>query len=508
MRKRVCLLLLTLCLLLSACAPAHQAGADTVPKPDASGEQQGASDRESLSESGTQQTGSDGGNLSESGTQQTGSDGGNLSASGAQQTEPDVETPSISADIPVSELSERDQNWINDIHYLQNQYKKYHPDPFYLCSEEEFDQKIDWLCQHVESLSDNDIFFELSAILAGMGDIHTNISLPDSFYDDLFPIGVSYFGGRLYLRSYLKGYEQFEPYLLREIVAVNGVDISYLEQKFESIINPDNTWVSRETFCTHYFIPAFFDWAGCGYQDGYTFQILDENQQVQSVEVPFVSRVEYEATPKVYPKSWVYLFDMEDENWTEYREGDNGGYVYMNLAQMDSLAESHYQELFEKTADLLEAHPECNKLVIDLRNNPGGFLRVHNYLHEDVQIIKALSLDQTYVLIGGYTMSAATTCVSLFKEELNAITVGEPAGQFTSFFYYRPTIKIVLPQSQLSISVSTDWYEGDNFAGAVYDEDGRLYEWENTILPDVYIHQDIEDIRQGKNSALEWILAQ
>ena len=322
MKKKVCLLLLTFCLLLSACTPAHQADADTVPKPDASGDQQ---------------AGVDGGNLSISEEQYTGPDGEIFSEAGAQQTEPGVETPSISADIPVSELSERDRNWINDIHYLQNHYKKYHPDPFYLCSEEEFDQEIDWLCQHVDSLSDNDIFFELSAILAGMGDIHTNISLPDSFYDDLFPIGVSYFGGRLYLRFYLKGYEQFEPYLLREIVAVNGVDISYLEQKFESIINPDNTWVSRETFCTHYFIPAFFDWAGCGYQDGYTFQILDENQQVQSVEVPFVSSVEYEATPKVFPKSWAYLFDVEEGNRAEYHEGDNGGYVFINFVLMGCL---------------------------------------------------------------------------------------------------------------------------------------------------------------------------
>lgn len=493
MKKRVCLLLLAFCLLLSACAPAYQAGADVVPEPGESGEPHEESDSEVPSASGEQHTEPD---------------VEVPSASGEQRTEPDAEVPSTSETVPMPELSERDRNWINDIHYLQNHYKKYHPDPFYLCSEEEFDQEIDWLCQHVDSLSDNDIFFELSAILAGMGDIHTNISLPDSFYDDLFPIGVSYFDGRLYLTSYLEGYEQFGSYLLREIVAVNGVDISYLEQKFESIINPDNTWVSRETFCTHYFIPAFFDWAGCDYQDGYTFQILDENQQVQSVEAPLVSYAEYDAASIVLPESWTYLADAEEGNRAEYHEGDNGGYVYINLEQMGSLAESHYQELFEKTADLLEAHPECNKLVIDLRNNPGGFMRVHNYLREDVQLIKALPINQTYVLIGGYTMSAAMGCVSLFKEELNAITVGEPAGQFTSFFYYRPTIKIVLPQSQLSVSVSTNWYEGDNFAGAVYDEDGRLYEWENTILPDVYIHQDIEDIRQGKDSVLEWILAQ
>lgn len=478
MKKRVCLLLLAFCLSLSACTPAYQAGADAVPEPGESGEPHEESDSEVPS------------------------------ASGEQRTEPDAEVPSTSETVPMPELSERDRNWINDIHYLQDHYKKYHPDPFYLCPEEEFDRKIDWLCQNVNSLSDNDIYFELAAILAEMGDIHTHISPPDSLYNDFFPIGVSYFDGRMYLRFYLEGYEQFEPYLLREIVAVNGVDISYLEQKFENVIHPDNTWASREIFCAYYFIPAFFDWAGCNYQDGYTFQILNENQEVQSIEVPLVSYAEYNAAQVIFPESWAYLFDAEEGNRAEYREGDNGGYVYMNLEQMDSLAEAHYRELFEETAGLFQAHPDCGKLVIDLRNNPGGFLKVLDFLREDVQILKALSIDQTYVLTGGYTLSAAIGCISLFKEELNAVTVGEPTGQFTSNFCYRPNMNIVLPQSQLSISVSTDWYEGNNFAGIVYDEDGKLYPWENTILPDVYIHQDIEDIRQGKNSALEWVLAQ
>lgn len=86
--------------------------------------------------------------------------------------------------------------------------------------------------------------------------------------------------------------------------------------------------------------------------------------------------------------------------------------------------------------------------------------------------------------------------------------LGEATRQFTSFFYYDHAMTLVLPLSQLSVSVATGWYEGSDFAGAAYDENGRLYEWKNTILPDVYIHQDIEDIRQGKNSALKWVLAQ
>lgn len=478
MKKGICLFLLVLCLLLSACASAAQVDTEPVTKPDTS--------EDHLTETDTEAH----------------------SASKEPPENPNTEAPSVLEDDLAPELSGRDQNWINDIHYLQNQYKMYHPDPFYLCPEEEFDRNIDQLYQKVNSLSDNDIFFELAAIIAGLGDIHTNITPPNSLYDYFFPFGVSYYDGRMYLCFYLEGYEQFEPYLLREIVAVNGIDISYLERKFESIINPNNTWNSRDIFCVDYFIPAFFDWAGCDYQAGYTFQILDENQNVQSVEVPIVSYEEYILTPKVFPESWSYLFDTEEGNWTEYREGENGGYVYIYLVDIRSLGETPYRELFEKAAGLLEMHPNCSKLVVDLRNNSGGSLKVIEYLQEDVQILKTLSIDQTYILIGGYAMSGATCCISLFKEELDAVTVGEPTGQFTSFFCLDHEMELVLPISQLSVSVATGWYEGNDFAGVAYDENGRLYEWENTILPDVYIHPDIEDARQGKTSALEWILAQ
>lgn len=58
-----------------------------------------------------------------------------------------------------------------------------------------------------------------------------------------------------------------------------------------------------------------------------------------------------------------------------------------------------------------------------------------------------------------------------------------------------------------------DWIEDIEFlrefsVDAYYDENGRLYPWENTILPDVYVYQDIGDIRQSRDSVLQWVLAQ
>ncbi len=39
----------------------------------------------------------------------------------------------------------------------------------------------------------------------------------------------------------------------------------------------------------------------------------------------------------------------------------------------------------------------------------------------------------------------------------------------------------------------------------VYDDEGKLYERENTVLPDVFVEQDIEDLRLGKDSLMEWV---
>lgn len=124
---------------------------------------------------------------------------------------------------PEVQLSERAENWAADISYLKRNYKMYHPAPFYLCSEEEFNWKLDQLAARVDDLSDNDIYFELAAIIAGMGDIHTAVEVPDSLFDREFPVLVRCFGDKPYLYGYLEGYDQFAPYLLREIVAVNGV---------------------------------------------------------------------------------------------------------------------------------------------------------------------------------------------------------------------------------------------------------------------------------------------
>lgn len=429
----------------------------------------------------------------------------------SEESTPASPAPEVSP-VPDPDLSQRERNWIADLNYLRRHYKQFHADPFYYCSEEEFDFKINQLSAKVGELSDNDIAFEIAAIIAGMGDIHTAVSLPESVFEAFFPVDLVCFGDKLYLAAYLEGYDQYEPYLLQEIVAVNGVDVSYLQKKLYALISPDNIWCSKEVFSRYYAIyPAFYDWAGCDYTEGYTFQILNENREVESVEVPVLSWEDFDEDVSWVRAEGLYaLHYLKGGNWAEYFEEEKGGYIYMSFTEMLSLGEAFYRELFETTAELIKAHPDCGKLVIDLRSHPGGMEYSLQFIRQYAELLKAPSIEHTYVLTGGCTTSGAIMCMEIFKDSLNAVTVGEPTGQFTSFFSRRTIAipQIVLPLSQLSLSIGDEWSVGEHPENELYDENGRLYEWENTVLPDVFVSQNMEDIRRGKDSVIQWILEQ
>ena len=125
---------------------------------------------------------------------------------------------------------------------------------------------------------------------------------------------------------------------------------------------------------------------------------------------------------------------------------------------------------------------------------------------------------QVYILTGGGTASSATRMIALLMDEFNAVTVGEPTAQFSSFFSRSGEDSTsILPHSQIKFKISDLWRDSTKLLEEMgvemvyeeyYDEDGRLYQWETCIQPDVYVHMDIEDLRQGKDTVIEWVLAQ
>ena len=221
--------------------------------------------------------------------------------------------------------------------------------------------------------------YELAELVASLGDSHTAAYPPEGLFNEALPAGFFGLGDKVYLSGYLEGYEQFEPYLLREIVAVNDVSMEYILEKLASVTDPAHAEGIAEIYTNGYLCPSLLDWAGCGYSEA-------------------------------------------------------------------------------------------------------------------------------YVLTGRITASAAIFCMSVFKAELGATVVGAPTGQFTKFFCPRGmNTDIVLPNSRITVQISGTWHEVEGLMEPVYDDEGKLYERENTVLPDVFVEQDIEDLRLGKDSLMEWV---
>lgn len=469
MKKKIGLCFLTLCLLLSACAPAAQPEPDPAPEPDPESEVE----------------------------------------TFAPEAIPAPEEP------PEPELPEREKNWIEDIEYLREEYKTKHPDPFYFCSEEEFDWKLDRVIAKVGKLSDSDIFYELVSIVTSMGDNHTALwwSGPLPYCDRFLAASVTPLNNRLYLWAYYEGNDQFAPYLLHEVVGVNGVDSLYLRHRADSLFELE--WLAATGF---YCYPSFFDWVGCDYKEGYTFQILDDNQEVVSIEVPVITKDEWTSSSWILPEKATSLAYVKGGDRTEYLEGTDGGCIQWCIGTMSYISNIWYQ--LKEVEKRMEEHPDCHKVAVDLRHCPGGSADLLPFLEEVRGKTELLEGKDIYVLTGGQTSSAATKMIAFLKDEFGAVTVGEPTGQFSSFFSrseereYNPS---VLPNSQIIFKISDRWRDSTELLEEMgvemiyeehYGEDGRLYPWETCIQPDVFVHMDIEDLRQGVDTVMEWVLAQ
>lgn len=424
--------------------------------------------------------------------------------------------------------AQRNENWVADIKQLQKSYISRHENPFYYCSVAEFYWKIDQLIEKVPELSDNDIVYEMAKIIRGMGDAHSLVQIPQAFGGNAFPIQVRMIDGKLYLTQYAKGYEQFEPYLVRQIVAVNGVDADYLIQKEEEL--------GSKHWFQSFFFPSFLEWAKAGsVEDGYTLWVLNDNEEVEKLELPVVPKDQWSEMEWVSDENYKAISCLNVEgNWVKYDEMTNTthlAFYRMNMPPSKEDYEKYYPQdeetlakyeelygsdtvsyvpLFEECLTYLTEHPDC-KFIVDLRDNGGGYGNIMPIVEDYVKKYKAVHPAAPYVLIDGGVASGGVLSLGYIQDAWDdAVSVGQPTGQFYIFFANADRSDFTLTHSQIKCRVSTVWSDFGTGYGddrAVYDENAKLYEWENTVLPDVYIANTIENIRQGRDTALEWVLA-
>jgi tetratricopeptide (TPR) repeat protein len=137
---------------------------------------------------------------------------------------------------------------------------------------------------------------------------------------------------------------------------------------------------------------------------------------------------------------------------------------------------------------------DVQRVVLDLRLNRGGDGTLNRPLV--LSLIKARKLDRPgslFIIIGRSTFSAAQFLVNELEQYTDAVFVGEPSGGKVNS--YGDSRKITLPNSGMTVRVSTLWWQEDS-------RDTRPWK-----APDIAAELRSTDYRDNVDPALEAVLA-
>lgn len=412
---------------------------------------------------------------------------------------------------------ERDQNWEEDIIYLGDSYlNNFHTltrfasrfelidgveysDEFYDPEfRQEFIDQINLLIPQIPDLSDTQILYELQRIVATLNDAHTSVSIP---FEDYIPIGFEVFyedGEPVYRATYLP--TKYEYAMFTSLTGINGIPLDEVIARLKPYISHEN----------EYLLSALL--SGSGYP-GYLSctdllvitGIMEDPEDTVRYDlvypggVPFKLKMEsctVEESAKTDCVGWTHDMAYPDI----YQDPEKDFYHYRLLAEDDMM----YVRFNEFTP--MEDYPVLNlgndilreirdaggveKLVVDLRRNPGGSKSLG--FPEFITVLKRLDVAQIYVLIDQGTFSCAMVMATQIKHHIpDAILVGTPAGQPPNFYAGMYDGDYTMPNCGIICRVPTAYYR-------------MMPDYEfDALMPDITVYPTLEDYYSGIDTILE-----
>lgn len=416
---------------------------------------------------------------------------------------------------------ERDKNWEQDIIYMADSYlDNFHTltrfpsrfeyidhveysDVFYNPEHRQtFIDEINGLIFKIPELSDTEILFALQKLVATLNDAHTSISIP---LDEYIPIGFEVFyenGYPVYRASYLP--VKYEYAIFAALEGINDFSVYQVIDRMKPYLSYENK----------YYLASLL--SGSGYPGYFACtDLLLIAGIIQNPDDPVYYHLRNSAGLKLTLKLESYHsseFDqLEIVGCTHeltypdiYGESETQFYHYRMIPESDMM----YVRFNEFTPmpnypvlnfgnDILREIRDAGgvkKLVVDLRNNPGGSQTLG--FPEFITVLQRLAVDQIYVLIDHDTFSCAIIMASRIKVSIpETILVGTPAGQPPNFYAGMFDGDYTMPNSEVICRVPTAYY----FMMPDYEYDA--------LMPDICIFPTIEDFANGVDTVLEAVKA-
>ena len=389
--------------------------------------------------------------------------------------------------------------WREDLRYFAEQAPQVHKNLFHSMIREQFDNAVKSLDERIPTLSRNQIIVEITRIVAMIGDGHTYVELqhpPTNFRH--YPLKLYWFPDGVYV---VKADKKYAAVVGGRIVKLGKVSGQNAYEAVSQVVPRDNP--SQVEWMTPFYMSLAELLDGLGLVDNQeAVPLTVEKDGVQTTVVLTPEAGDLSLDEFVLPGDWVdahdpaapqplWQRDPANHYWFEYLNDSRTLYVQFNAVA--EKPDETIEAFFKRVMAFADTH-QVDRFVLDERLNGGG----NNYLLRPIihAFIRSDTVNQPgklFTIIGRQTFSAAMNCVNRMKLNTNTLFVGEPTGSSPNM--YGDNAPVVLPNSKLTVRLSTVWWQDMD------PRDRRVWQ-----APDLSTELTFADYRGGRDPAIDAIL--
>ena len=404
----------------------------------------------------------------------------------------------------------RDAAWQNNLSSLTQQMPSLHSLPFPGVSLADFASGAANLSGRVPVSSDTEIRTGLQALVASIGDPHTDVEWPSPTPFQILPLSFYWFDEGIYVTAAPAKYQKL---LGGKLAAIGRSGVDDVIRRLSPLVAHDNdSWLkflltaNRLTNTDFLFGTGVTDSTAAAQilvQDpsGEPSHAYDRGGQAgmqRPVGLPprFVS-VSVEAgdpakfppmlslTPATLPLSRQH---PERHYWATVIDGGATVYFQYNTCTEDPVQPS--SDFLAQLNQMLVQNG-VQRVIVDMRNNSGGSATILDPWIATIETSRFNQPGRLYVIVGRATFSAAMEATDLLHDGTAAIFVGEPTGGKPQFLLRRGDF--ALPYFGIRVSYSNG-VEHANDPGP-------------TLVPDIRVGVTFRDYMNGVDPALDAILS-
>lgn len=403
----------------------------------------------------------------------------------------------------ITQSQTRKEIWSKDIDYLKTELASRHINLFFQTDRTVFYNHLDSIKNLIDSKTDAELAIALQIVVAQMGDDHTSVDYYKKVIDKgKFPLFTYWYSDGLYVTHTTNRYQNI---LGTKLIAINHFPIDTVITKCSTLISKTNDAIIKHRTPGIITFTGVLEYFNIAKADSVLCSFVNDSEIIQEIWIKAITRNSskedqqfIEFKPEKIPLG---MTDQKTFFW--FKILDDGKTIYAQYNQCKGKeAEKKYGN--KKTAKILPSfekfkkdlikqigQPQIERLIFDMRYNPGGSSPQGTELVKELaEIEKINKKGNLFVLIGRRTFSSAIINTIDFRNLTNSIVVGEATSGKPN--HYGEIRTFLLPNSGLTVTYSTKYFK-------YYDTE------ENSINPDFIVESSFSDFKNGIDPAVEWI---